>query len=93
MKILKGGYRKPNQLPKYVFDFQLFDKVKYNDKLYYIFGRRTRGEFDIRDLSGTKVKGGSISYKKLQLIERRKTLLTERRDGIACGDIKERKIR
>lgn len=80
MKILKGGSKKPNQSPKYVFGFQLFDKVKYDGKLYYIFGRRMRGEFDIRDLSGNKVKGGSISYKKLQLIERRKSLLIERRD-------------
>ena len=28
--VLKGGYRKANQAPKYVFGFRLFDKVRWN---------------------------------------------------------------
>jgi len=61
---------------------RLFDKVKFNNALYYIFGRRNSGFFDIRKLDGTKVNKGSISYKKLNLIEFTKNLLTERR----CAD-------
>lgn len=77
--ILKGGYRKQNQAPYLVKGFRLFDKVRYNDKEYFIFGRRNSGFFDIRTLDGEKVNNGSLSYKKLRLIETRKSYLTERR--------------
>ena len=78
-KILKGGKKKLNQAPKYVKGFQLFDKVQYNGKLYYIFGRRSSGHFDIRTLNGDKVNNGSVSYKKLSLVETSRNVLTERR--------------
>ena len=76
--INKGGTRKNNKAPKYVFGFQLFDKVKYNDIECFIFGRRANGSFDIRLLDGTKVHAG-VSYKKLKLLEKSKTILIERR--------------
>lgn len=78
--INKGGYRKLNQSPKYVFGYQLFDKVRYRDKECFIFGRRSRGSFDIRTLGGVKVSAG-VSYKKLKLLERRTSFLTERRSA------------
>ena len=76
--ILKGGIRKSNQAPKYVSGYQLFDKVLYNGIECYIFGRRTSGYFDLRLLDGTKISVG-VSYKKLKLLECRKTILTQRR--------------
>lgn len=76
--ILKGGYRKANQAPKYVFGFQLFDKVLCKGKEGFVFGRRTSGSFDVRMLDGTKLSAG-VSYKKLKLIGKRTTLLVERR--------------
>jgi hypothetical protein len=79
-KIFKGGKKKLNQAPKYVKGFRLFDKVKYNGKLYYIFGRRSSGYFDVRTLSGEKINNGSISYKKLSLVETSRNILTERRN-------------
>ena len=78
-KILKGGKKKNNQAPYEVKGFRLFDKVKYQSELYYIFGRRSTGYFDIRKLDGTKVNKGSISCKKIELVEMRKTILIERR--------------
>ena len=78
-KILKGGKKKLNQAPKYVKGFQLFDKVRYDGKIYYIFGRRLSGYFDIRTLSGEKVNKGSVSYKKLSLVETSRNVLIERR--------------
>lgn len=78
-KILKGGKKKLNQATKYIKGFQLFDKVRYNGKLYYIFGRRSSGYFDIRTLNGNKVNNGSVSYKKLSLVETSRNILTERR--------------
>lgn len=79
LTINKGGHRKNNQAKYIVNGFRLFDRVKYQDKEYFIFGRRSNGFFDIRDLSGNKVNKGSVSSKKLQLLETRKTLLIERR--------------
>ena len=75
--IQKDGIRKKNQAPKYVQGHQLFDTVLYQKKLYFIFGRRSSGFFDIRTLDGTKVNKGSISQKKLKLINNNKSYLTE----------------
>ena len=80
--ILKGGVKKLNQAQFEVKGFRLFDKIQYQGKLYYIFGRRNSGFFDIRTLDGTKVNKGSISCKSFKLIERRKSLLTERRMAV-----------
>ena len=76
--INKGGMRKRNQAPYEVKDFRLFDKVRYKGSECFIFGRRSSGSFDIRKLDGTKISAG-VSYKKLTLLETRKTTLTERR--------------
>lgn len=48
-----------------------------------VFGRRNSGFFDIRTLDGVKVNKGSISYKKIQLVEKPKLFLTERQDSIS----------
>ena len=77
--LLKGGVKKLNQAQFEVKGFQLFDKVQYQGKLYFVFGRRNSGFFDIRALDGTKVNKGSVSCKTLKLVERRKTILIERR--------------
>ncbi len=84
LTILKGGKRKLNQARYMVKGFRLFDKVSYKGKEYFIFGRRESGFFDIRNLSGEKVNKGSLSYKKLKLLEPRKTWLCERRIGKRC---------
>ena len=78
---LKGGRKKLNQAPFLVRGFRLFDLVSYKGSPYYVFGRRASGYFDIRKLDGTKVNKGSISCKKLKLINMQKTILTERRNS------------
>ena len=78
LTINKGGTRKRNQSPFELFGYRLFDKVKCKGEVGFIFGRRASGSFDIRKLDGTKISAG-ISYKKLVLISKRKTYLTERR--------------
>lgn len=80
--ILRGGIRKNNQAPFIVKGFRLFDKVLFENKEYFIFGRRTSGFFDIRNLSGDKVNNGSISFKKLELVETKKHYLVERRSAV-----------
>lgn len=80
--ISKGGKRKNNQSLYFVKGYRLFDKVAYNGKQYFIFGRRKTGYFDIRSLNGEKVNKGSISCKKLKLVETVKSYLTETRKQV-----------
>ena len=79
--ILKGSKRKLNQAPYKIKGFRLFDKVKYKGREYFIFGRRSSGFFDIRDLQGNKVNKSSISYKKIKFLEPIKYYLIERRES------------
>ncbi len=74
----KKGKRQANKAPRYVHGFQLFDKVLFNSRECFIFGRRSSGYFDLRNLDGTKVHA-SASHKKLKLLEGASTLLCERR--------------
>ena len=76
---LKGGRKKLNQAPFLVKGFRLFDLVEYQKDLYYIFGRRDSGFFDIKKLDGTKVNKGSINCKYLRLVDKRKSILIEKR--------------
>ena len=78
-KFLKGGYKKNNQLIGSVFGFKLFDTVEYQNKQYFVFGKRKSGLLDIRKKKKKKVNNGSISYKKLKRIKHNSTKLTERR--------------
>lgn len=74
--------RKINQAPYLVKYFRLFDKVKYQGKEYFIFGRRQNGYFDIRTLNGEKVNNGSLNCKKIKLLEKRKNYIIERREAV-----------
>jgi len=76
--ILKGGIRKANQAPKYVFGFRLFDMVSYKGIPCFVFGRRSSGWFDIRTLGGKKISAG-VSYKRLKPLTKSTTMLTGRR--------------
>lgn len=74
LTINKGGERKKNQSPKYVYGYQLFDKVSLpGNKVGFIYGRRLRGCFDIRDIFGNKIK--EITYKKIRLINSRENII------------------
>ena len=79
--IRKGGMRARNTAPRYVKGFRLFDQVRYQGQLCFIFGRRSSGYFDLRRLDGTKVHA-SANCKHLHLVQRASTCLRERRSGI-----------
>ena len=76
--ILKGGKKKLNKASYLVKGFRLFDKVEFEGQICFIFARRSSGYFDIRKLNG-EVIHRSASWKKLKLLETRKSLLMERR--------------
>ena len=77
-KILKGSKKKMNQASYLVKGFRLFDKVEFDGQVGFIFGRRNSGYFDVRKLN-KEVISRSASYKKLTLLETRKSLLIEKR--------------
>lgn len=72
--INKGGKRKLNQTPKYVFGYKLFDKVLCLGQEGFIFSRRSNGYFDIRKSNREKIHTG-ISYKKIKLLEHSNSML------------------
>lgn len=79
--IRKGGKRQRNTASKYVHGFRLFDCVRYQGTICFVFARRSSGYFDLRTLDGTKVHA-SANHKKLKIVQRASACLTERRGGI-----------
>lgn len=79
-KFIKGGIKKNNQLVGDIFEFGLFDTVEYKKQRCFVFGKRKSGFLDVRTLDGEKVNNGSISYKKLKLIQKNNNILTTRRN-------------
>lgn len=74
--ISKGGKRKLNQSATVIKGFKLLDKVSFDNQECFIFGKRTSGYFDLRLIDGTKIHA-SASFKKLKLLERKKSFLIE----------------
>ena len=71
-----------HQTPFLVKGFRLFDKVKCKGRIGFIFGRRSFGYFAVRTLDGVRLSAG-VSFKKLMLVEKRTTFLTQLRKE--CG--------
>jgi RRXRR protein/HNH endonuclease len=76
--IRKGNKRQRNTAPKYVHGFRLFDGVKYQSTMCFVFGRRSSGYFDLRTLDGTQIHA-SANYKQLKTVQRASACLVERR--------------
>jgi 5-methylcytosine-specific restriction endonuclease McrA len=79
--IKKGGNRRRNTASKYVHGFRLFDCVRYHGQDCFIFGRRSKGYFDLRLLDGAKVHA-SAPYKQLHIVQKASACLVERRSSI-----------
>jgi len=72
---LSGGRKKNNQAPYLVKGFRLFDKVLYNGTECFIFGRRTRGTFNVRKIDGAVVHT-DVGYGKLKFLEISRSFLS-----------------
>ena len=57
----------------------LMPTKRYGKIRHLLKDGKAKGFFDIRTLDGTKVNKGSMSYKKLELINYNKSYLTEMR--------------
>jgi N6-L-threonylcarbamoyladenine synthase len=76
-KLFKGARsHTKNTAQRFLFGFQRYDKVKFNNKDYHIFGRRQRGCFKLSNLESGLLKT-EPTYKKLKLLESFKTFLWE----------------
>ena len=71
-----------NTSHRFIEGFQRFDKVIYNGIECFVFGRRKTGYFDLRKLNGLKIHS-SAKAKDCRLLERFKTLLTEKGGSIS----------
>ncbi|NGX33885.1 MAG: hypothetical protein K1060chlam1_00227 [Candidatus Anoxychlamydiales bacterium] len=71
-----------NTATRFIKGFQRFDKVFWNKKTCFIFGRRKTGYFDLRQLNGVKIHA-SAKAKDCILLETFKTFLTEWRVGVS----------
>ena len=80
MQIPKGGIKLPNQAPPVLYGFRLFDKVMLDNRIGFVYGRRTSGYFLVKDIKGN-VLSNSVSYKKLKLIQKRRNFIVDKRDA------------
>ena len=70
----KGGIRPPVILPKFIYGYQISDKVLCNGKVGFVSSRRQSGSFAVKDINGNFISKG-ITYKKLKLIEQRTSVM------------------
>lgn len=70
----KGGIRPPATLLKFIYGYQISDKVLCKGKVGFISGRRQSGNFAVKDINGDFINKG-ITYKKLKLIEQRTSMM------------------
>lgn len=74
-KILSGNRKIKSQGNYKCFGYRLYDKVKYNGKVCFIFSRRSKdGELQLRFINGELYKD-YVGYKKVKLLAHRNTFL------------------
>jgi len=90
----RGAYRQRRgdrshlvaRLPYEVFGFRQWDKVALPDgRVGFVKGRRSSGYFAISDVGGQLI-APSVNYRRLRLVGRASTLLTERRKAASSPD-------
>jgi hypothetical protein len=62
-----------------------FDKLRWQGMKYFIFGERTSGCFDLKQLDGTQVFASAKAATHI-LLERAKTFLIEKTMARPCGE-------
>ena len=91
-KVLRGGKRKMNQAPYLVRGFRLFDKVKFAGQECFVFGRRMRGYFSLRKLSG-EVVATDANCRKIKFLQPCSRFICERREAALLPMAKARGTR
>jgi len=92
--VARGAYRQRKgdrshlvaSLPYEVFGFRQWDRVALPDGgVGFVKGRRSSGYFAISDLEGQLI-APSVNYRRLRLVGRASTLLTERKRAASSPD-------
>ena len=76
LAIGKGAYRKRNQCPYEVKGFRLYDKVRAQNREWYVHGRRLKGSFVLKTLDGNMLE---IAPSKISRIGSQAGFIIERR--------------
>ena len=76
LTIGKGAYRKRNQCPYEVKGFRLYDKVRAQNREWYVHGRRLKGSFVLKTLDGNMLE---IVPSKISRIGSQAGFIIERR--------------
>lgn len=76
LTIGKGAYRKRNQCPYEVKGFRLYDKVRAQNREWYVHGRRLKGSFVLKTLDGNMLE---IAPSKISRIGNQAGFIIERR--------------
>ena len=76
LTIGKGAYRKRNQCPYEVNGFRLYDKVRAQNREWYVHGRRLKGSFVLKTLDGNMLE---IAPSKISRIGSQAGFIIERR--------------
>ena len=75
--ILKGNKLKKNQSEHLMFGFARFDRVRYDGKECFVYGRRTSGQFDLRDIDGSVITH-SVTKNKIKLIRHENSIIIKK---------------
>ena len=76
-KIYKGGVLKRNQAEHMVFGFGYMDGVRFNGTECFVFGRRTKGNFCLKDIDGQPIDK-SANYHKIKLLCHERRIIYKR---------------
>ena len=76
LTIGKGAYRKRNQCPYEVKGFRLYDKVRAQNREWYVHGRRLKGSFVLKTLDGNMLE---IAPSRISRISSQAGFIIERR--------------
>ena len=60
-----------------MFGFARFDRVRYDGKECFVYGRRTSGYFDLRDIDGSKIHTAA-SVKKIKQIRHENSIIIKK---------------
>ena len=74
---LKRGKLKKNQSEHLVFGFARFDRVRYDGKECFVYARRTKGYFDLRDIDGSKIHA-TAPVRKIKLIRHENSIIIKK---------------
>ena len=76
---------KKNQAEHFVFGFGLMDRVKFNNIECFVYGRRTSGYFDLRDIDNNKIYTAA-HIRNIKLLRHERSIIYEKKSKRIVAD-------